>query len=223
VSRWQLEQPRETNAFDVNDLADVVIHLKYTARHGGRNLGAAAMKALRAAQTDPDHAPLMRLVSLRHDFPEAWYRFGLPTNPSATSQELMLDLSRERFHRFPDLALNASKLSVFLIFKDPTRNNKEYTKGAKLRFTITPEGAAPWAATEMISNVGVLNGTPRQIVDITPPLSLPAKLLLTLQEQDVKQLAPALMEKIPATPTGHTRLKMDLIDDLVFVVHYSTS
>jgi hypothetical protein len=47
--------------------------------------------------------------------------------------------------------------------------------------------------------------------------------LLTLQEHDVKQLAPALVEQIPATPTGHTRLKLDLLDDLVFVVHYSTS
>lgn len=219
VSRWQIELPRETNAFDVNTLADVVFQLKYTARDGGKKLGAAAMNAL----TDPDHAPLTRLVSLRHDFPDAWYRFRIPSNPSATAQELMLDLSRERFQRFPDLPLNASKLSAFLIFKDPTRNNKEYKKGAKLRFTITPEGAAPWAATEMVSDVGVLNGTPRQIVDITPPLALPAKLLLTLQEQDVKQLAPALIEKIPATSTGHTRLKMDLIDDLVFVVHYSTS
>jgi hypothetical protein len=103
----------------------------------------------------------MRLISARHEFPDAWYRFGSPTDPSATSQELMLDLSRERFpYRFPDLPLNASKLSIFLIFKDPAQNNKEYTKGAKLLFTITPESGAPWAATELTSNPGLLEGTP---------------------------------------------------------------
>jgi hypothetical protein len=51
----------------------------------------------------------------------------------------------ERFpYRFSGLPLNASKLSTFLIFKDPLQSINAYTKGAKLRFTITPEGEAPW-------------------------------------------------------------------------------
>jgi hypothetical protein len=57
VSRWRIELPRETNAFDVNALADVVFQLKYTARDGGKKLGAAATLALGAAQADPDHTP----------------------------------------------------------------------------------------------------------------------------------------------------------------------
>ena len=222
VSRWRIELPRETNAFDLNSLSDVVLHLKYTARDGGKPLGAAAMTALRTARSDAAHAPLMRMISVRHEFPDAWYRFGSPNDPSATSQVLMLDLIRERFpYQFGDLAMNAAKLSAFLIFKDPVQGVSDYTTGANLRFTITPDGGAPWTATELASNMGVLQGTPRQVVDVEPPLPLPTKLSLELLEQDVIRLAPALKQS--PTPTGHTRLNMDILEDLVFVVHYSVS
>jgi receptor-binding and translocation channel-forming TcA subunit of Tc toxin len=45
ISRWRIELPIDTNAFDFNTLADVVLHLKYTAREGGAILRNAASMA----------------------------------------------------------------------------------------------------------------------------------------------------------------------------------
>jgi hypothetical protein len=37
VSRWRIELPQENNQFDIDTLSDVVLHLSYTAREGGRS------------------------------------------------------------------------------------------------------------------------------------------------------------------------------------------
>ncbi|MGV1003419.1 MAG: insecticidal toxin protein [Candidatus Nanopelagicales bacterium] len=77
ISTWELALPANPSAgeptqFDYNTIADVILHLRYTAREGGQALRAKAMTDLRAriaaAQTTGSH----RLLSLRHDFPDAW-------------------------------------------------------------------------------------------------------------------------------------------------------
>ncbi|MFS8979720.1 neuraminidase-like domain-containing protein [Cupriavidus necator] len=222
VSRWRIELPQETNAFDLNSLSDVVLHLKYTAREGGSLLRDAALTAMRPAMTGNSNAPLMRLISVRHEYPDAWHRFGHPANASATSQQLELDLSLERFpYQLKGKKLIASQLSAFLIFKDPVKGIKDYKSGGELRFTITPDGAPAWPSDEFTSTTAVLRGTPRTQIDITSGLPLPARLLLEVTEQDVQLLAPVLRHQVPPTPAGRMRLRTNLLDDLVLVVHYA--
>lgn len=36
VSRWRIELPLENNQFDMETLSDVILHLNFTAREGGR-------------------------------------------------------------------------------------------------------------------------------------------------------------------------------------------
>jgi hypothetical protein len=73
ISRWRLELPRDFPAFDYDSIADVVLHVNYTARNGGRQLADAATAALRANLNDlmrtasePDGG-FTRLFSLRHE------------------------------------------------------------------------------------------------------------------------------------------------------------
>ena len=142
-SHWRIKLPRETNAFDINSLTDVVLHIKYTARGGGDNLRDAALTAMRGAMTGNGNAPLMRMISVRHEYLVAWHRFGHPSDPSAASQLLELDLSRERFpYQLRGRDLIASRLSAFLIFKDPVKGIEDYTDGGALRFIVTPDGAS---------------------------------------------------------------------------------
>lgn len=224
ISRWRIELLRETNAFDLNSLTDVVLHLKYTAREGGGSLRDAALTAMRRTMTGNGNAPLMRMISVRHEYPDAWHRFGHPSDASAASQLLELDLSRERFpYQFRGQDLITSRLSAFLIFKDPVKGIKDYTSGGVLHFTITPDGASAWPRDKFTSTDAVLRGTPRMQIDIASGLPLPARLLLEVAEQDVQLLAPDLRHQVPPTPTGRTRLRIDLLDDLLLVVHYSSS
>ncbi len=79
ISTWQLKLPADPRVdpqtFDYSTIADVVLHLRYTAREGGQALRDAAMTALKA-QVDAG-APFgsVRLLSLREEFPSEWARF----------------------------------------------------------------------------------------------------------------------------------------------------
>ncbi len=218
ISRWRVELPKDTNAFDLNTLTDVVLHLKYTAREGGEILANAAKKALSDSIADAEGAPLMRLLSSRHEFPNEWARFLRPTDQNATSQKLTLDLSMERFpYLFRGRKLTVSKIDMFLTFKD-RQSITDYGNGQPLVFTLTPEGGQ--GATDQLDSISSsFGGTPHKQLSID--LAPPAKLSLEVKEGDVKKIAPALREVVPPTGPNHTRLRADVIDDILYVLHYS--
>jgi hypothetical protein len=69
VSRWRIELPPETNAFDFDSLSDVIMHVNYTAREGGDVLRAAAAEDARCRL--PGNG--LRLIDVRRDLSDAWY------------------------------------------------------------------------------------------------------------------------------------------------------
>ncbi|MFF4606442.1 neuraminidase-like domain-containing protein [Streptomyces sp. NPDC001339] len=121
VSRWRIELPPENNRFDFDTLADVVLHLNYTAREGGEALrraaGALAQRHLPGAG--------LRLFDIRHDFPDDWYR--LTSGEPDGRHVLPLKLGREHFPFLPgerDLKVTRVELFVELTdveFTDPDR------------------------------------------------------------------------------------------------------
>ncbi|MFN8484246.1 MAG: neuraminidase-like domain-containing protein [Anaerolineae bacterium] len=122
ISTWRLTLPDDFRAFDYDTISDVVLTLRYTAREGGDLLKGAAVEALRAAAAPQDGAPLVRMFSLRHEFPTQWHAFLFGTTPDAdhpAMASLPLDLGLERFqfaYRGPKM--NAEGATLFLKFKD---------------------------------------------------------------------------------------------------------
>jgi hypothetical protein len=98
VSRWRIDLPRESNAFDFDTISDVVLKLDYTAREGGELLRQHARGALVVALQDPEKLtpPLRRLFSARHEFPNAWHRFRRPDQLGGPYR-LVLDLTPEHY------------------------------------------------------------------------------------------------------------------------------
>ena len=47
ISRWRIDLPKDTNAFDFDTLSDVILRLNYTARDGGKPLLAKALKSVK--------------------------------------------------------------------------------------------------------------------------------------------------------------------------------
>jgi hypothetical protein len=73
ISTWRIELPTDIAPFDVESISDVVLHVLYTAREAG-NLRADAVRHINDdILQDPD--TLARLLSLNHDFPDAWRPF----------------------------------------------------------------------------------------------------------------------------------------------------
>jgi hypothetical protein len=75
ISTCRLELPKEFRQFDYNTISDVILHVRYTARQGGAQLGQKAVEHLRELLEQANAAGLMRLFSLPHDFPTEWDRF----------------------------------------------------------------------------------------------------------------------------------------------------
>jgi hypothetical protein len=104
ISSWHLQLNQAFRQFDYATLADVILHVKYTAREGGEQLKQGATSRVAAVladftkqlQLDKSEKGLFRLFSLRQDFPDQWHRFLFPANP-ADPQQLTLDFAG----RFP--------------------------------------------------------------------------------------------------------------------------
>jgi hypothetical protein len=97
ISTWRLELPGEFRMFDYSTITDVVLHLRYTAR-AADSLRDAATTAVRNRLADASAAPLLRLFSLRHEFPNEWHRFI--NAPQAATTAITVNLVPERFPYF---------------------------------------------------------------------------------------------------------------------------
>lgn len=101
ISTWQLELPAdpskdEPQQFDYAAIPDVILHIRYTAREGGKALRDAAMAALTGAIDTATAAGSVRLFSVRQDFPMAWEK--LKADPAAGQRRaLTLDLKPEHY------------------------------------------------------------------------------------------------------------------------------
>jgi len=141
-SQWQLELPAnpmngDPAQFDYATISDVILHLRYTARPGGAALRHGAVAQLRRLIGDASAAGSVRLLSMRHDFPDTWARFtGSP--PSATDRlRLTVPLSPQLYPFWSRNALGSVRELELLaqpspgapagkhdkVFKQPDRND----------------------------------------------------------------------------------------------------
>lgn len=96
ISSWHLELPAATNEIDLATVADVVLHLHYTALDGGDTF-KQAVEADNAANAPTAGAILL---SATKDFPDsAWQQFVAPPAAGA-DQTLTLSVSSAKFPRW---------------------------------------------------------------------------------------------------------------------------
>lgn len=97
ISDWHLALPADFRQFDYDTIADVVMHIQYTARDGGPDLKKKALEELVVLVNDMVLADgrqgLALLLSARRDLAHQWPRF---LNPPAGDQTLTIDLTQNR-------------------------------------------------------------------------------------------------------------------------------
>lgn len=74
-STWKLELPSDFRQFDYNTIADVILHFRYTARHGGAQMRDKAVEHLKEIIGEANSSGLALLLYLKQDFPSEWHRF----------------------------------------------------------------------------------------------------------------------------------------------------
>lgn len=111
VSTWSLTLDKRDNNFDLSSITDIVLHIRYTARHGGD------AEAVRTA-LKPDKARSV-LVSARSVFGSAYYRFFHPADSNATEETLTLPLT-EAIFPYSNLGRpKVTSLSVIMALTSP--------------------------------------------------------------------------------------------------------
>ena len=78
ISNWRYEMPKPALAqFDYGTIADVVLHLSYTAREGGSGLRSLAetdlLDRLGQIKQELSQTGLHTLINLRHELPNEWH------------------------------------------------------------------------------------------------------------------------------------------------------
>lgn len=91
-STWQFSLPTDFKAFDYDTIADLVLHIRYTAREGGDGYSRIVASGLVAALNTVPTDGLKLLVSLRHDFPAEW-RALQAEGDDAPPREIRIDAS----------------------------------------------------------------------------------------------------------------------------------
>ncbi|MBS1789172.1 MAG: insecticidal toxin protein [Acidobacteria bacterium] len=103
ISEWQLELPadpsKEENLaqFDYDTISDVILHIRYSAREGGSLLRKGAVDNLQAAIKEAKAAGLVRLFSVRDEFPTEWANFHSQPGADNKRFELALNLRPEHY------------------------------------------------------------------------------------------------------------------------------
>jgi hypothetical protein len=99
ISSWRLALPLEFGTFDYDTITDVILHLRYTAREDD-SLQGAATASVKTLLADVNGRQLLRLFSLRHEFPTEWHRLvNGPVDATATAM-IAVNLAAERFPYF---------------------------------------------------------------------------------------------------------------------------
>lgn len=110
VSRWRIELPQENNYFDMDSLANLVLHMNYTSREGGDLLRQAAGAAAR------QHLPGdgRRMFDLKRELPEAWILFD-STYGDHEPKMVRVKLSRNMFPYLPGKrAVNIHRIGLLI-------------------------------------------------------------------------------------------------------------
>jgi hypothetical protein len=233
ISRWRLEIPKETNAFDLDTITDVILNLRYTAREGGELLRREALQAAMlppsidqeptvGAMGQPEQVNLRRLFSARHEFPDAWARFLHPA-PAEPSQQLSFQLSLERFpFRFRRAAMKIQQMVAFLRLAEGT----SYAQRSQLQVILRPPGPAsdtdPRGAFDPHGAYSAeIPGLPRVLFDVASLGKGYGLWTIEVKSEDVKEIDPDLYTSETVNGVTRYRLKPEAFEDLLLVCAYT--
>lgn len=132
ISRWRIELPQDCNQIDTGAISDVVLHLRYTAREGGKSLREAAKKAV---NDEISKHTFGRLIGVKEEFAPAWADF-LSQPGDAGKHVLNLPLTASLFPAMFRGKIKISAAWLCLSLKDEC----EAAQGFSLPFTLKPSG-----------------------------------------------------------------------------------
>jgi hypothetical protein len=223
ISRWRLELPHDTNAFDpATVVKDVILRVDYWSREGGQALRDAARKM----SIQPPIHNAVRLFSLRHEFADGWYRGVQPADPTALEQVFETDLDIAHFpYRIRARGPKTTEVTLLLQVDDIAA----YQAGVPLQadVVLTPLlNGAPSGPPQ--TQVGTFQSIPSRLAGlpmarITLAGKIPLRLQVKLKSADVGLIAPRFFQNIGTGADMRHRLNPKTAGDFDLLVAYDTA
>ncbi len=108
ISEWRLELPAKLRSFNYDTIADVIVHISYTALDGDRVVAEDELAATIIAYTQSEG--VYRIFSLRHEFPAAFHLL-LHSDP----QKAEFEVEKMHFpYVFMDKLLSMEQVKIYL-------------------------------------------------------------------------------------------------------------
>jgi hypothetical protein len=112
VSSWKLELPATIRSFNYDTISDVIFHISYTAKDDAVFRGTIEQNIAATLTSYAQTNGLLRLFSLKYDFPEAFYKL---LNGTDTIQIANLDVTKNHFpYIFANKDLSLVKGTVYV-------------------------------------------------------------------------------------------------------------
>jgi hypothetical protein len=200
MSRWRIELPRDFRQFDYNTIADVVLHIKYTAREGGVVLRDAAVQGLNQQLKAEEGKSQARLFSLRHEFPTEWQRLQSMADISGVHTQAF-SLAKPRFpFVFQGGTITVNRIEIFGLPKDRTKTSPAP------EWRVTPP--APAAAPLDLKDAAAVGSLVRKVADAEVEVK---------NLGDTKKEADWTIQVLEA----HVPASLDRFEDILLLCHYA--
>ena len=214
ISAWTLELDPRDNNFDLSTISDVILHVRYTARGGGDQTAAAAVRSS-LAKPPPNRSIL---VSVRSTFPDALYAFFNP-GPGATEATLTLPLTPEVFP-FANAGTGTVQISAATFYF--ALNVSSQDNGMPASSSNVP-GALTLTPTTGDCFVNPATGESESLttsLSFNPALAAPQTLALTIQLADIPTGTGGLAT---TTAAGQTLFDPAKFEDILLVLTYTVA
>ena len=220
IGRWRLELNAEYRAFDYSTISDVLLHMRYTARDGGRAVRDAVVAALADRVNEVVNATantgLYHFVSFKRDQRTALHQLLHPAG--AADHATTLELARDHLpFIFQGRTLDIDRAVLLLKLRDPGL----YDDGQPLSVEITrAEGAA--GAVNLLTAGSAFGGLPHaEYTHLAGEIETAEDWVLRLPPAAVAALPAALRQTVTIDGEDVPRLRADQIEDIGLLIHYT--
>jgi receptor-binding and translocation channel-forming TcA subunit of Tc toxin/ABC toxin-like protein/neuraminidase-like protein len=192
--------------FDYSTISDAILHIKYTAREDAGPFKNGAIAHLREYFSQDGATPSVRMLNLRHEFPNAWHRFLNPANPG-NGNVFELKMSPSLFP-FRDEGKTLKVNAVWLLAR--CKDGENYTAVLNPPLTPPPAGADTFKLIQ-VNQYGRLHFAQKDVSAASVTIDLAdAPMIWQLKIANLN----------PTTANGNLESDPAEVDDVLLVIGY---
>jgi len=222
IGRWRLELPSEYRQFDYDTIADVVLHMRYTAREAGDGfktvVGQQIADGVNKLTDTLNQQGVFHFISMRHEFGTDYQRF---LNPAATAEhQTTITLSKQHFpFLFQGKNIDIRNVIAFMKLRDASL----YDNNQPLALTLSRNGGSE-AKESLVAARDELGGLAHAVfAQLGGSILSDEDWVITVKNADVQNLPAALRKMVTVNGASVERINADEVEDLGFLLQYRVS